>query len=841
VGSTEGASAAQNVQFVDGDSQWTYNIDTDADATTKLSGFSDADLGSFLSRPLKIQSYKWTPNDVGFFHQFNPWSDFFSNSDVLDKINRYRNLRCNLRLKVLINGNSFYYGRAMLSYNPYLVEDQVTVNRGFFQQDLVQASQKPHLLIDPCSSQGGELCLPFIWPENMLDITNTGWQDEMGRCTIHDFHTLKHANGGTDPVTVNVFCWAENVTLSVPTSSVAQTGGVEVDLDEFGFPKYEEQAKYSNTSGGGEFSPNGLISAPASAVASAANQLSRVPVIGPYAKATGMVAESLGNIAKVFGYARPNNLEDTRRYTPRYTGNLANVDAAETLNKLSVDSKNELTVDTRVMGLGGHDEMTIHSIASRMSYWRQFDWPESADSDDCLTSFRVTPLYAQTLGTSTFREHHATALAFAGTPFDCWQGSIKFRFNVICSEYHRGRLRIVYNPKRNPGGAVPFNQTYSTVIDITESRDFEYEVKWADVRAWNRLDGIDTVGISPLHVDGGPITPIEGEDNGTLAVYVVNELATPGTASADIKIQVWVAGGDDIAFAVPSSRNMKNLSYFVAQSEIAPMVDSGDSSNSPANVEDIPSFAPSAYIPDDDQYLVYQGERIVSFRSLLRRYQYHDTMFPKEFGTDVARVVEQTRPFFPWYRGWATDGFDDAPVFGQPDKPYSYCNNTLLNYLTPAFVGYRGSLRYKSIVTGHPYRQATANMTVTRGNMLGGFFNTSVENFASSFTNNRRVACRLESAGLEGTTITPISVNPVVEWEMPYYTIGQRFSPARMIAFLNKTLPNPFHLAIDMFPDGQEQENHTRIDTYVSIGEDFTLGMFVGAPILYSYSNPVDF
>jgi hypothetical protein len=111
-------------------------------------------------------------------------------------------------------------------------------------------------------------------------------------------------------------------------------------------------------------------------------------------------------------------------------------------------------------------------------------------------------------------------LAFAGTPFDCWQGSIKFRFNVVCSEYHRGRLRIVYNPKGNPGGAVPFNQTYSTVIDITESRDFEYEVKWTDVRAWNRLDGIDTVSLSPLHDDSSPIAPVEGEDNGTLSVYV---------------------------------------------------------------------------------------------------------------------------------------------------------------------------------------------------------------------------------------------------------------------------------------------------------------------------------
>jgi hypothetical protein len=114
---------------VDGDTPWSYDIVATSDETTELSGFSDADLGNFLSRPVKIKEYQWTPSAALSVTRFNPWTEFFGNPDVLDKINRYRNLRCNLRLKVLVNGNSFYYGRALLSYNPYLVTDEISESR----------------------------------------------------------------------------------------------------------------------------------------------------------------------------------------------------------------------------------------------------------------------------------------------------------------------------------------------------------------------------------------------------------------------------------------------------------------------------------------------------------------------------------------------------------------------------------------------------------------------------------------------------------------------------------------------------------------------------------------
>ena len=548
-------SKAETTNFIDGDTPWSYDITATPDETSKLAGFSDAQLGDFLSRPIKIKEYQWTPLSALSVTRFNPWAEYFGNADVLDKINRYRNLRCNLRIKVLVNGNGFYYGRALLSYNPYVQDDEVTVNRAFIEQDLVQASQKPHLLLDPTSSQGGEMLLPFIWPENYLDITKAGWESNMGEIDIHDFDVLQHANGGTDPITITIFCWAENVTLAVPTTAAAQAeeapplepipevievpqelkllrykkrmedsiaetmaahkrttvpgllkyekqGAVDdSELDEFGFPltfveqansrsKKKEVMKSNNTASNDEFASNGLVSKPASAIAKAADALSMIPMLQPYAKATSLVATKVGNIARILGYSRPQVLQDTHSYVPRYMGNMANSDAAEPLVKLSLDSKNELSVDTRTMGLGGEDELMVNSIAKRWSYFRQFDWPETATTDSMLTSMVVSPLFARLVTAAPVQEIHSTALTFAATPFEAWQGSIKFRFNVVCSEYHRGRLRIVYNPATSPAGAIPFNQTYSTVVDISENRDFEYEVKWADIRAWGLNAGL---------------------------------------------------------------------------------------------------------------------------------------------------------------------------------------------------------------------------------------------------------------------------------------------------------------------------------------------------------------
>jgi hypothetical protein len=845
-------SAHQTVHFIDSDSPWSYEVSAVADETTKLGAFSDAQLGSFLSRPIRIQEYSWTPGGTRLFESFNPWADFFSNSDVKEKINRFRNLRCNLRLKVLINGNSFYYGRALLSYNPYLQDDRVTLNRSFFEQDIVQASQKPHIILDPTSSQGGELMLPFIWPYNYLDITLPGWFAEMGDCTIHDFDILRHANGGTDPITVSVFAWAENLTLAVPSAVQAQSGFADYALDDLGFPKPKHQGanipkprkKMSNRSNGDEFVKDGLISKPASALAKAADALTMIPVIAPYAKATSMVATRVGQVAKIFGYSRPQVLEDTRSYVPRYVGNMANSDAPEPLVKLSLDSKNELSIDTRLMGLGGHDELTINSIAQRPSFWRQFDWPETATADTLLTSFKIQPRYGREVVATPVKEIHLTSLAFASAPFECWQGTIKFRFNVVASEYHRGRLRIVYSPNTLPVGAIPFNQTYSTIVDISEDRDFEYEVKWADTRAWAKNDLFSSE--LALYSDSLPVPCGTDFDNGSITVYVVNELATPSLTQADVKVQIWVSAGDDFAVSVPSPQSLKDYSVFEQQAAIAPpprgrysyqsavppemMVTSEDTSNSPTSVSEVASFAPGSYVKDNNQYLVYQGERIVSFREMLRRYQYHYSWSPSSLGR---RLWEVRTPNFPFYRGWDQQGPSLAVDSQAQSSKYTYCNMTLLNYLTPAFVCRRGSMRYKAILSNADPSPMNTTFSVQRGSVA---FRANAETVTNPIEGPADSSI-LDSSVIwnGGQHITVLDQNPVLEFEIPYYSDGRRFDAGRDTNYWAGA--RDWHqYAVEL--SNSVQNTEARIRTYVSIGEDFQLGMFVGAPVLYEYTNP---
>lgn len=926
VSKTSRQTSNQNLHFVDGDTPWSYDIKSIADDTTKLAGYSDAELSDFLSRPVKIADIVWNVNKPLVVPNCNPWELFYSNPDVEDKIRRFRNLRSNLKIKVVLNGNSFYYGRAILSYNPYTYGDEVTVTRSVQLQDVIGASQKPHILLDPTSSQGGEMLLPFIWPENYLDITRAGAYKDMGTISILQMAPLSHANGATAPVHISIFCWAENLTLAVPTTNEPQTvecmdkdlptyplpprdsyenqSGKQGDfpLDKYGVPKthnrmtyhdwidagmekemetralppsttkeakksgdstkkkkndeasaegkskYKQQAdmqstkssmKYSNS----EFSQNGLISKPASAVASAANALSMIPVLSPYAKATSMVSTRIGQIAKIFGYSRPQVLQDAAPYVPRFLGNLCNSDAPEPLIKLSLDSKNEMSIDTRLMGLGGHDELAINSICQRWSYFKTFDWKQDDVPDKMLASMLVSPIYVDTVQGTGVTELHPTALAFGSSPFDAWQGTIKFRFNVICSEYHRGRLRIVYNPTTSPTGPLQYNQTYSTVIDISENRDFEYEVKWADIRAWCKNIGYFNGAHQQTFATDVPISAGGLYDNGSLSIYVVNSLALPSSLQADIKIQVWVAAGDDFAVAVPTAGNLSQFSPFKPQTDIAPetLASSEDMTNAPTSVDPIPSFGGGEMIKEDNQYLVYQGERIVSFRELLRRYQYFTSYWPAHTEKSEGGgpfLVRYTQHDFPYYRGWEGGGSDLA-VTSDPKKtmPYNFCTTTLLNYLTPAFACRRGAMRHKYVLHQLAGGARALSMSVSRRNLDYTPNTVHTLSVAGSTVAQKRAALQASSKpSLAGTHATCTNVQPVLEFETPYYSYGQRFEAARSVFRMSQSKLHSHDLVLDV-PYGVSEAD-MRLDRYVSVGEDFQLGMFVGAPIVYSYVDP---
>ena len=295
--------------------------------------------------------------------------------------------------------------------------------------------------------------LPFFYHFNSVRQPSSLYS-ELGECYLKSINALKHANGASDKVTITIFAWAEDITLAVPTSEnntllIPQSG--EID----------------------EANEKGVVSGPATAVANAASALSNVPVIGKYAKATEMPLRLIAGAAKSLGYCRPAVTKNPEPFRNTAISSLAVTNVPDTAQKVTVDEKQELTLDPDISGLSENDSLDIKNIAGRESYLTTFNWTVGTAPDTLLWNARVDPVTWSQVGTPT--SYHFPACAMAALPFKYWSGTMKFRFQVVASNYHKGRLRIAYDP--NFFDASPeYNVNYMLIVDIAEKNDFTVSI-----------------------------------------------------------------------------------------------------------------------------------------------------------------------------------------------------------------------------------------------------------------------------------------------------------------------------------------------------------------------------
>jgi hypothetical protein len=864
----QGTDTFQNVKFVDTNSGFLVDSGGRADPLRDQALISDASLAEFFSRPVKIATYDW---DVGSgIHQaLNPWSLYFQNGRVLNRLANYRLLRSKLHIKVTISGNAFHYGRLILSYNPFPNRDSLTTVRTYVDTDLVEASQRPHIYLNPTCSQGGEMILPFFYYKNLIDITLSNWS-EMGALTLHELQSLKHANGASDTVTINIFAWAEEIKFAVPTqtepSTLANPQGLEVVLpqgDEYGV---------------------GPISRVAGVVAAAAGKLTTIPIIGPFARSTEIGASAMGALATLFGYSRPVNLKQDN-FRPNTTNSLATTNIDDQCTKLTVDVKQELTIDPTTAGLDPVDELGINYIASKESYFRSFPWAVGTVAENLLYNIAVDPRVHR----RNVSEYHLPACAYASVPFKYWRGSMKFRFQVVCSQYHKGRIKVVYDPAKIPTNTTAeYNTAYTTVIDISETSDFTITVGWGQDTTYREMIPLGIVAetvfssVNPLVYTSGA----SNYGNGVLSVYVVNELTVPNTtANNDIEINVFVSGGDDLEFAVPTAEVLSKLRLTAPTivvepqgceepdlhthnisatllskfklvlasllfglklfelldpfEDVEPQGEEQDMESHPTQAMHIDMLASPSTLTDQTN-LVHFGESIRSFRQLIKRYNLYErvslNLNAGAGGYFLLKIVREILPLEGGYTGTTGDF-----TYTLADNDYHYAFLTLLKYITLGFGGWRGGTRWM-------FETATiANVDGSSNLMTVGVYNGTDHNSETANLKNgvdrtppgEALAMSYEEniAGQDGIMLQSSKVNTNTSVEVPYYS-RYRFTPAKQrtnyssVAF---AMPE-FVQALDYYDLGGKEQ----MKVYVAAAEDFTCFMYLGPPVFY-YESSIPF
>lgn len=779
------------VSFHDQSPAFDVSVAGEMDPTRDCSYVPDLDFQHFFKRPVLIHEENWAVNG-GLNSLISPWELWMQNPRISNRLNNYRNFSGDLRIKVVMQGNGFYWGSAFLSYYPYTEEDEFYNTDASYLGDLISASQRPHIYLDPTLSEGGEMTLPFFWPRDKFNLVSS-LPGNLGQLWLYTTTVLRHASN-TDAISIKIYAWCENVKLSSPTQS--NIGGLLPQAGEYP----DEHAL-------------GPISKPAAIISKMAQALSSVPSIRPYALASQMGADAVGKIAQMFGMCKPRQVEDTKLYRLNQAGDLACIDSLDPSNTLAFNAKRELTIDPSLTGWSPVDEMSLSVMAARESYLVTTAWEMSDSTNSVLFSHRVQPVAADVSARVLPASQpgiNYTPAAFAAIPFDFWRGTVRFRFQVIASAYHRGRLLVVWDPVS--GDSNPETQVVtSEIIDISEERDFSIDIKWG-----NEFPALQVP--SPPTVDTYRLNAVWADSpfsNGVLTVYVLNELTSSSTSTDAVAINVYHSCPELELFA-PNSDNINMYTpVFQPQSGLVPQagaVVSDEVGKGDVNEPDSDGVLDDMggrTAPKSSMFM--HGDPVDNIRTLVKRFALREVMWFDSSGTSPAiRYYTQNASIFSRFRDSAT-----------------FLPTTARAFFGSAFAGWRGGVRFKV----YPRSEGTTtNFSIVRNPSAD-----SSDTFAATYAKTPVQLSKFysfEDESFSGMALTTKAQSDVLEIEVPCYT-HRRFLSTYYSEATSTIAGGISVRAIDLFND-----INSVIEVYEAVADDFNMFCFRGVPTFYLLATP---
>jgi hypothetical protein len=722
------------------------------------------------------------------------------------KLDNYPFMRCDLHVKIQINASPFYYGALLISYEPlngFFNSAPVSTSLG---DELVSYSQRPHVWVYPQNSEGAEIVLPFIYPYEWVDVTATTNVRYLGRLFGDSPDILRNANSaaGTD-VNITMTAWAENIQLNGMT--------VEASMQS------KNRVK-------DEYSSNGAISKPASAIARASGLLSKLPVIGPFATATSIAAEGVSDIAKLFGYSKVPVASDVNPFKNLPFHGLAVSDISDATEKLTVDSKNELTINNMCIGERNEDPLNISEFVRRQSYLTNFLWSASDTKDTLLWNTYISP-YMSVFDTSPSQMTvvNGTPMWLVAQMFEHWRGDLIFDFKIICSKYHRGRLRFSWDPVGNVATTgTPedtAHTTYNHILDITDNTELSLRVPYNQQAAYLKTPSLVSATIfstTALAKDTSNTV------NGILTVRVLTEQTSP-VNSADIQVLVSVRGADNMEFANPKEIS-KTLGFFTVQSENRDKV---------FETHEATMGSPSTVDPNLN--LVYMGEKVTSLRELLMRCNLDRALVLLENITisTIHTVIQNRRPIFP---GYDPKGIHNAlGLVSGVSTTYNYVSPTPYHLVSSCFLGERGSFTWKVNVDGFH------NHTIicTRGKRLLQASGYNPSNNALLTTNSGAARDFMDTIFTNsGAMMLNTRTNDGVSFNAPMYaqTTILDTSPAfRVEGLTNISGTDAVTLNIVTKEEKNGGADHFFPTIWFNVGPDYSPFFFLNVPTLYFYDS----
>lgn len=492
---------------------------------TKLSNPQESvdNLIDFLSKPIVLSSGTFALTDTfSIFNTFSmPYAALNGSSGLIwrQKLAGFFGIRMDMRFRIVVNANKFQQGRYIMGWTPLGGSSATTSNLKNFNflyahnATLVQRTTVPHVELDLSTNTVAELLVPFVsatsfYPLNSIISGND--VSSLGFISVYPYSALMAPTGSTT-CGYTVYVSFENVSLYGAAS--AQAGKSHKGISG------QEVANKNN----------GPISSISSAVSKGFKEFSNIPMLGGFAKDVSWIADRVTNVASIFGFSKPTAGDCIPKMMILNAPSHSTVDGDSDARAMSYLNQPAVVPITGLAGTD-YDEMDFSYIKARYAWFNTFSWALGSTVGSTLATFNVNPAIGEVQRTvNGYNTYNYTPVSSIASQFAFWRGSIKFRFKVVKTEYHSGRLEFGFYPTDESSYIADPAYVNRVIVDIRDHSEVELIIPYISRRPW---------------------LP-NGSWTGKLIVRVVDPLVAPSSVSPSLDILAELAGGDDIEFAVP--------------------------------------------------------------------------------------------------------------------------------------------------------------------------------------------------------------------------------------------------------------------------------------------------
>lgn len=544
--------------------------------------YQDQQLSRVLSREYVVHHFTWSGSNIvgDIIHGLDSPKALVELPYIKEVLINYKFFRAKTRFTFKINATPMHYGTLLVSYLPNYNPD-LGPNK---MHNIFQASNNPTVLISAGSQDPVSLELPFIaptlwWDMDTQNATTGSYRGYFGALRIFVLNPLSLIGSVTTPnVDVTVFASflePEVAGLKYVTSSLTdrfeklsvETPKPEAKVEKNPFAKkepYVSQAgkknridktkEYIKESAQADEklkrSENGTFSSKFEAASSLAIGLSVIPAIAPEMLAAAAAAEGLAKFSDAIGFSKPSSLQAPQRVQVQTPIELAFSKGLDNCLKLSMDPENRVANTYSLYGDPKDYDMIVNYVKlPGLVLIDSFD--ATKGSGDRVTTWPVAPWYSFTLPVAqvggTFDCAMPTHGGFLASFFDWWSGSMNYTIIFCTSKFTTSRVRIVWVPGTTTPTADDIGgNVISMIVDITGTTEVKFCIPWLKNTLW--ANSSYPTGLAPT----------EDYQNGTLAIYVVNEARSMDSVSdTTIYYSIWQGCGADFQLARPTSTKYK--------------------------------------------------------------------------------------------------------------------------------------------------------------------------------------------------------------------------------------------------------------------------------------------